>query len=208
MHEESLTKNTKRVLEKLATSGLTKNFYLAGGTALALYFGHRFSIDLDWFAEHFHYTRSFRLRLEKLGHLTIDSESDDTFNGALDNVKISFFRYPYPLIMPKNKYKKNIFLASLADIAAMKLEAVSRRGSYKDFIDIYFLLEQFSLKELLGFVRKKFANIDYNEVHLLKALVYFEDAKGTVMPKLIKPVSWEKVVETISNKVEEYLKNL
>lgn len=208
MHEESITKNTKSVLESLATVGITKDFYLAGGTALALYFGHRFSVDLDWFAEKFQYTSSFRFRLEKLGNLSINSESGDTFNGALNDVKISFFGYPYPLIASKKQYKENIFLAGLPDIAAMKLEAVSCRGSYKDFIDIYFLLEQFSLGELLGFVRKKFANLDYNEAHLLKALTYFDDAKGTAMPELIKPVSWQKITEDISRKVGEYLKNL
>lgn len=208
MHEESVTKNTKSVLELLANVGITKDFYLAGGTALALYFGHRFSVDLDWFAEEFLYTARFRRELEKLGNLSVDSESEYTFNGALNDVKLSFFKYPYPLIALKRQYRENIFLAGLPDIAVMKLEAVSRRGSYKDFVDIYFLLEQFSLGELLGFVRKKFVNLDYNEAHLLKSLTYFNDAEGTVMPKFIKPVSWHKITETISSKVEEYLKNL
>jgi len=205
MHEESLTQNTKSVLDTLSTAGFIKNFYLAGGTALALYFGHRFSIDLDWFSEKFHYTPSFRHQLEKLGRLSVDSESENTFNGALNGVKISFFEYPYPLISPKKKYKRNIYLAGLSDVAAMKLEAIGRRGSYKDFIDVYFLLKHYSLKELLGFVRKKFANLDYNEIHLLKALTYFEDAKNTAMPKLIKPVSWLEVKKDISEKVKNFL---
>jgi len=139
MHEESLTKNTKSVLETLGASGIVKNFYLAGGSALALYFGHRFSVDLNWFAEKFRYTPSFRQQLEKLGKIEIDSESKNTFNGALNGVKISFLEYPYPLIESKEQYGKNIYLASVPDIAAMKLEAVSSWGSYKDFIDIYFL---------------------------------------------------------------------
>ena len=88
----------------------------------------------------------------------------------------------------------------------MKFEAVGRRGSYKDFIDVYFLLERYSLGELLDFVRKKFTGLDYNEIHLLKALTYFEDAKGTAMPELIKPVSWPEVTETISQKVKDYLR--
>ena len=56
MHENTLIKNTKHVLESLNQTGLTKDFYLAGGSALALYYGHRFSVDLDWFAESFSYT--------------------------------------------------------------------------------------------------------------------------------------------------------
>lgn len=208
MHEKALTKNTKSVLSTLNASGTVKNFYLAGGTALALYFGHRFSIDLDWFAEKFDYTPIFRRQLEKFGKLSIDSESKNTFNGALNGVKISFFKYPYPLMSPKSRYKKNIFLAGIPDIAAMKMEAIGSRGSYKDFIDVYFLLQKYSLEELLGFVRKKFANVDYNEAHLLKTLTYFEDAKGTPKPKLIKQVSWRQVTGTIRRNVKTYLKNL
>lgn len=205
MHQEALTKNTKSVLDAIGDSGIAKDFYLAGGTALALYFGHRFSVDLDWFAEKFDYTPIFRSRLGKLGKLSIDSESEKTFNGALNGVRISFFEYPYPLIAPKNKYKENIYLAGIPDIAAMKLETIGSRGSYKDFIDVYFLLQKYSLKETLGFVRKKFVNIDYNEAHLLKALTYFKDAKGTPKPKMIQIVAWEKIVKTIESKVKNYL---
>ncbi len=208
MHEEVLTKNTKSVLNALNASGIIKNFYLAGGTALALYFGHRFSIDLDWFAEKFDYTLSFRRQLEKLGKLGIDNESKNTFNGALNGVKLSFFEYPYPLIAAKSKYKENVYVAGIPDIAAMKMETIGTRGSYKDFIDIYFLLQNYSLEDILGFVRQKFTNIDYNEAHLLKALTYFKDAKGTAMPQLIKQVSWQEVTSAIRRNVETYLKNL
>lgn len=208
MREEVLTKNTESVLNALDASGVIRNFYLAGGTALALYFGHRFSIDLDWFAEKFDYTPSFRRQLEKLGKLGIDSESKNTFNGALNGVKLSFFEYPYSLIAPKSRYKENVYVAGIPDIAAMKLETIGSRGSYKDFIDIYFLLQNYSLEDILGFVRQKFTNIDYNEAHLLKALTYFEDAKGTTAPQLIKQVSWQEVTSAIRRKVEAYLKNL
>ena len=208
MHEETLTQNTKSVLDALGASGVSKDFYLAGGTALALYFGHRFSVDLDWFAEKFEYNLSFRRSLEKLGKLGIDSESENTFNGALNDVKISFFEYPYPLIAPRERHRENVSLAGLPDIAAMKLEAIGTRGSYKDFIDVYFLLQRYSIEELLSFVRKKFANLDYNETHLLKALTYFEDATGTEMPKLVSQVSWQEVTNTIRRKVGDYVKKL
>ncbi len=205
MRKEAITKNTKSVLDAISESGIAKDFYLAGDTAPALYFGHRFSVDLDWFAEKFDYNLFFRKKLENLGKLGIDSESKKTFNGALNGVKISFFEYPYPLISPKSKYKENVYLAGIPDIAVMKLEAVSSRGSYKDFTDIYFLLQKYSLKGMLGFLRKKFVNIDYNETHLLKALTYFEDVKGTAKPEMIKAVSWKKVTKTIREEVENYM---
>jgi predicted nucleotidyltransferase component of viral defense system len=207
MHQESLSKNTKSVLETLSKSEITKDFYLAGGTALALYLGHRFSVDLDWFSKDFNYNLSFRRKLETLGKLGIDSEAEDTFNGTLNGVKVSFFRYPYPLISQKTKYK-NFYIAGMPDIAVMKLEAISNRGGYKDFIDIYFLLQKYSLEEMLGFVRKKFTNIDYNEAHLLKSLTYFESAKNSPKPKLIKKVIWQEVTDTIKRKTEKYLQGL
>lgn len=205
MHPETLTQNTKSVLDAIDQSGIAKDFYLAGGTALALYFGHRFSVDLDWFSENFDYNIFFRRELEKLGKLGIDSELEKTFNGTLSGVKISFFEYPYPLIAPKTKYAQNVYLAGIPDIAAMKMEAVANRGSYKDFIDIYFLLQQYSLEDMLSFIRKKFSNIEYNEVHLLKALTYFEDAKNTPKPEMIENVNWEQVTKRIEKETQAYL---
>lgn len=206
MHTEALTKNTKSVLDAIGSSGIAKDFYLAGGTALALYLGHRFSVDLDWFAEKFDYTPSFRRRLEKIGQLGVDSESEKTFNGSLNGVKLSFFEYPYPLISPKTEYAKGAWLAGVPDIAVMKLEAIASRGSYKDFIDVYFLLQEYSLQDILGFVQKKFLGVDYNEAHLLKSLTYFQDAQGTAKPRLLREVPWGKVTKTIQDEVERYIK--
>ncbi len=207
MHQESLTKNTKRVLEALNKVSFIKRFYLAGGTALALYLGHRFSVDLDWFAENFSYTPNFRKKLSKAGNLSIDSESEKTLNGSLNGVKISFFEYPYPLIAPKTQYKNNIYLASKLDIAVMKLDAIASRGTYKDFFDIYFLLQEYDLETLLGFLKEKFTGIEYNEAHLVKSLTYFKDAKESQMPEMIKKASWEKVKENLTTTVKRYVKN-
>lgn len=208
MYEETLTKNTKRLLEALGRSGITKDFYLAGGTALALYLGHRLSIDLDWFSKDFTHNREFRRRLEQLGRLTVDSESEDTFNGSLSGVRISFFRYPYKLIFPKKKYKENIFLASEQDIACMKLDAIATRGTKKDFVDLHFLLEKYNIRELLSFLKRKYQGIEYNETHLLKSLVYFNDAEKTIMPKLLKPISWDEIKKDIQKKVSDFVKSL
>lgn len=206
MHEEALTQNTKSILESLDRAGLIKDFYLAGGTALALYYGHRFSIDLDWFSENFSYSPDFRKKLSELGKLSIDNEGEKTFNGVLNGVKISFFEYPYLLIFPKINYRDDIYLASRPDIAVMKLEAVARRGTYKDFLDLYFLLQEYSLDDLLSFLREKFVGIEYNETHLLKSLTYFEDAEKSEFPEMIKEVKWEEVKRTVVSAVEQYMK--
>lgn len=208
MYQESLTPSTARVLNAVAKSGLTKNFYLAGGTALALYFGHRFSIDLDWFSVVFNNSPEFAKALEGLGRLYVEYQSDHTFNGKLDDVRISFFQYPYKLIRSTKEYQQNIYLASIEDIAAMKMEAVSRRGSKKDFVDLYFLMQQYPFEELFNFVREKFAGIEYNEAHLLKSLVYFDDAEKTEMPKMIAKVNWPEIKTTIKSKVIAFMKGL
>lgn len=206
MHTEALTPHTKRVFESLGNASLTKGVYLAGGSALALYYGHRFSVDLDWFGRDFKYTTEFRRKLNSLGKLKVVSQSEDTFHGQLDGIEISFFRYPYKLLFAKKRYNRNIYLANLKDIAAMKMDAVATRGSKKDFIDMYFLLQNFSLKELISILPKKF-EIQYNAAHLLKALVYFKDAEKSQMPQMIKKVSWEEVKKGLAGIVEEYVKS-
>lgn len=95
------------------------------------------------------------------------------------------------------------FLAGIPDIAAMKMDAISSRGTYKDFIDLYFILQKYSLEEVFQFVRKKFINTEYNEAHLLKSLLYFKDVEKSVKPKMIIPREWEDVVLTIRKKVKQ-----
>lgn len=207
MHEEALDKNTKRLLEALSSAEIIKKFYLAGGTALAFYYGHRMSLDLDWFAQEFSNTPNFKKELSKLGKLTIDSQDEKTLNGNLNGVKISFFEYPYPLVSSTTLYKRNIKLAGKPDIAVMKLDAIATRGTYKDFIDIYFLLKEYSLEQMLEFLEKKFSDIEYNEIHLLKSLIYFKDAEKGEMPRMLKNISWENVKKTLKETVENYLKS-
>lgn len=204
MHTEALTSNTKRVLESLGDAALTKNVCLAGGTALALYYGHRFSVDLDWFGQEFKFTDKFRRKLSSAGKLKIISQAEDTFHGQLDGIEVSFFRYPYKLLFPKKKYNPNIYLVDEKDIACMKLDVIASRGSKKDFVDMYFLLHNFSLETLIGLMPKKF-KIEYNVTHLLKALTYFEDAERVPMPKMIKQVSWEEVKKFLLSSVEQYM---
>ncbi len=103
MHKETLSEKTRIVLEKIAL--IAKPFYLAGGTALALELGHRISVDLDFFSQALFPVSSLVSRLNALGDLKIEDQSDDTFNGSLDGVKISFFYYPYQLLFPTQEYK-------------------------------------------------------------------------------------------------------
>lgn len=204
MHKETISENTGIVLEKIAP--IATPFYLAGGTALALLFGHRISIDLDFFSENTFSISSLISQLNTLGKLKIENQSESTFNGLLDGVKISFFRYPYPLLFPTKKYD-DVELADERDIGAMKIQAISGRGSKKDFVDLFILLKKYSLKELIDFFHKKYEKFDYNQLHILKSLGYFYDADTDPEPTYISPINWNEVKKSIKNTVDEYLKS-
>ena len=205
MYEEILKQKTKLVFSKIAKIKAINSFYLAGGTALALQLGHRESIDLDWFSEKPFSTKDLKKELSKLGSLKIDSEEKDTLNCSLDNVKLSFFEYPYKVLFPFIKYK-GTQIADFRDIACMKLDTISSRGSKKDFADLYFLLKKIPLEDFLKLFNKKYKGIEYNKLHLLKSFVYFKDAEEEPMPKIIKKISWKEIKENISKKVKNISK--
>lgn len=206
MFEQSISSETKLVLEKIVQSGLADNFYLGGGTALAIELGHRQSIDLDWFSESDFSNGTIKEKLSGLGRLEIVGEEDGTLNAVLDGVKITFLRYRYQLLFPTVEFEK-IQLADERDIAAMKIDAASSRGSKKDFIDLYFLLKKYTLSELIGFFEQKYEGIEYNKLHILKSLVYFEDADSEPMPIMIQSADWKAMREIIQNKVNELMES-
>jgi len=205
MHQEVLNQKTKRFLEKINKTEILGNFYLAGGTALALQIGHRKSLDLDWFSKKSFLLGDLKNKLKIFGKLKIEEEEKDTLNCILNGTKVSFFEYPYKTLFPFINYKKNIKLADKRDIACMKIDALSSRGSKKDFIDFYFLLREFSLKQLLNLFDKKYKDIKYNHLHILKSLTYFKEAEKQPMPLMLKEIDWEIVKKEIIKKIKSYL---
>ncbi|MDP3991271.1 MAG: nucleotidyl transferase AbiEii/AbiGii toxin family protein [Candidatus Nealsonbacteria bacterium] len=204
MYSQTITKSTAAVLEKIAGVSAFANFYLAGGTALALQLGHRVSVDLDLFSPDRFSNADLKKTLASLGKFEVSGESQGTINGILDNVKASFFYYDYKLLFPFVDFQK-VRLADERDIAAMKISAVSSRGSRKDFIDIYFLLEKYALGELVAFFESKYKNIKYNKLHILKSLTYFEEADNEPMPKMLKSAEWGNVKEKIVKEANRLL---
>jgi len=204
MHEETLSEETKKVFDLINKD--VGSFYLAGGTALALQFGHRISVDLDFFSKVDFKTQDIIENLKKLGHLEIDNQSETTINGSLNNVKISFFKLPYKLLFPSIQYN-DVEVADARDIAAMKILAISSRGSKKDFVDLFFLLQKYSLAEMLDFFHQKYTDYDYNTLHILKSLIYFEDADLDAEPIYIVKTNWITVKDFITKIVDKYLRN-
>lgn len=204
MFAETIGSETKRVLGKIAASRIAEDFYLAGGTALAIQLGHRKSMDLDWFSAAKFLNADLKEKLSKLGGFELTGEDKGTIHGILDGVRVSFLHYGYKLLFSLLDFE-NIKLADERDIAAMKVDAVSSRGSRKDFIDIYFLLEKYPLAELIVFFEEKYAGIKYNKLHILKSLTFFEDAENEPMPMLIKSVEWEEVKKKTTDETNKIL---
>lgn len=195
MHLETLAPATSILLKRLENERFLSSFYLAGGTALALYYGHRQSVDLDWFSKDAINTKALIKKLSAIGNFELLNEETNTLEGYLDKVKVSFMTYPYPLLNKKNKLFKKVFLASALDIATMKLSAISGRNTKKDFIDLYWYLqvEKTDLTSLFAKMKKKFSGTQYDMLHVYKSLVYFKEAETQPMPIMLAKISWEKV---------------
>ncbi|MFA6159462.1 MAG: nucleotidyl transferase AbiEii/AbiGii toxin family protein [Parcubacteria group bacterium] len=201
MYPEAINQKTQCVFHKIKQTKFIADFYLAGGTALAIYLGHRESIDLDFFSQKEFSLARIKKELSTLGSFTLISEEEGTLHGLLDEVKLSFFCYPYPMLFPFVNFEK-VSLADERDIASMKIDAISSRGSKKDFVDLYFLLEKYSLEELLSFFEKKYSQIKFNRLHILKSLIFFNDAQIEPDPIMLKNISWDKIRNGIEKNVE------
>jgi hypothetical protein len=156
--------------------GRDEGFYLAGGTALALQIGHRDSVDFDFFKPDAFDTALLLDRLtEAFPSLSIVKVQDERNTLSLvvsESIKMSFMRYPYQLLRPLVR-ADHLDLADIADIACMKLSAITGRGTTKDYVDLYFILQRIPLKELLALCFVKLPTLD--RALVLKALVYFDD---------------------------------
>lgn len=182
-----------------------KDFYLSGGTALALQIGHRDSVDFDFFKEVEIDTQKLFNHLEeffKEHHLLKVQEERNTLGLIIDDsVKLSFFGYKYKLIK-ELVCEENFNLASIEDIGCMKLSAITGRASNKDYIDLYYILQKIRLTDLLDKASEKFPDIDRNLI--LKSLVYFEDVHlEPIMFKNNNHVDFEEVKNFLEAKVKE-----
>ena len=204
MHIETLAPATKKLLLSFNNVDFLKEYYLAGGTALALHYGHRQSIDLDWFTKKSINVPVLAKSVSKFGKFTLVNESENTLEGILQKVKISFMTYPYTLL------KKPILLDSIRvahpyDIATMKIGAITGRNTKKDFIDLYVFLqrEKVCLDQVIGWYTKKAKGIVVDEYHIYKSLTYFREANNDAMPKMFEPLVWETVKKFFVSEVKK-----
>ena len=203
LHLEILPEEQQRLLTLLSEETFIKDFYLAGDTGLALYLGHRQSFDFDFFIPTDFDTSQIVNILTGLGKYERGNEEKNTINGLLNGVRVSFLGYKYDIIDEFSHYQR-IRLAGIRDIASMKLEAITGRGSKKDFVDMYFLLNHFTLEQIFSFHALKYGVGLNNQYHHLKSLVYFADADPEAMPLMTTPLNWDKVKATIRICVDKF----
>ena len=177
-------------------------FNLVGGTALALQIGHRISIDLDLFTYEEYDGAEILQILQSWGELDLLVNKPPFLQVRLDDVKIDFLKFPYHFVQNYTEIE-GVRLVSIENIAVMKLLAIARRGVKKDFFDLYFILERYSIDQIIIKFETLLPHVDL--FHILKSLTYFDDAEPDGDPKMLIKTSWTQVKKIISEKVNTYL---
>ncbi len=183
-----------------------KDFSLVGGTALSLLYGHRKSVDLDFFSNKPFENANIIKALKNKFHKKFVMEEKPPRFGIfcfIDEVKIDIIRHPYPLIRPQQNIE-NMRLFSTEDIIAMKVQAILGRGKKKDFWDIAELLQHFSVADFIRFHKEKYATQNLL-ITVPQAITYFVDAEESEDPISLKNQTWKGVQKFINRKVNEYL---
>lgn len=204
----------KSLLAKLAAAGIFKQFYLAGGTGLALLLAHRRSVDLDFFSSgnrlDFEGRRSLFSSLKPLPGWRLIEAKDGTVHGQVGRIRVSFFWFDAPLVKPIVR-RGRIRIASLEDIGLMKIGAIIGRGSRKDFVDLHEICQQIPLSRLLNLGSRKFKDSRDFTLQALKALIFFEDAEKEPPVVAAKPFDWGRLkaffVRDVQVLTQRYLKH-
>lgn len=199
----SIGPHTLELLKSLSELPSLSQTRLVGGTALALQYGHRMSVDLDFFGT-VHVSEDTLLNeLRTVGQVSNYSHPSPKMHFCLiDNVKIDIVDYSaYPWI-DNAVLEDSIRLASPADIAAMKINAIEGRGSKKDFIDLYELLHHYSMDEILNFYSLKYP--EHSIFRAMMSMSYFEDADSQISPKTFNLPDWKTMKEYIISVVSAY----
>jgi hypothetical protein len=204
-HREVLVPEQEAALGQLGSWMSDSQFYLAGGTAVALHLGHRQSVDLDWFTNQG--ISDPMVLAQRLREAGIPFETSDiargTLHGSVSGVRVSILEFSYPMLGPLVTWSENgSQLACLDDLACMKLSALAQRGAMKDFLDIYALgLRHRPLSDLLQLYKRKFSVGDLG--HLLYSLAYFEEADRERMPRMLWDTNWPQIRKTIQEWVKD-----
>ena len=196
LHLETIEPETLALLRRIQSHPALAETRLVGGTALALQLGHRVSVDLDIFGK-WDYAEGLDVALSTAGRVVRES---GTQNGKMafyyiDDVKVDCVSYEMYRWLDPAIEEEGVRLAAVRDIAAMKINAVTNRGTRKDFVDVARLLGDYPLDEIFGWYRMKYP--DANPALAMRSLSYFVDAETMPMPRMLVPFDWEAAKDRI-----------
>lgn len=199
---QTVLPDTLELLRTLMMQPLLKEMRLVGGTSLALQYGHRRSVDLDFFGKTTEDIDELTEMMNRCANEVIRGNCTKRIKAYyLNKVKVDVVNYNYKWI-DDPVIEDGLRLASPKDIAAMKVNAVMGRGTKKDFVDVYFLLKHYSFEEMIQFYLQKYT--DGSEYRALLSMTYFSDADPQPMPLMFQPVEWSVIKDEIRHQVEIY----
>lgn len=205
LHKETVDRNLLELIEKLQSDVMLKYFVLVGVTALALQIGHRVSIDIDFFSRDDFNPRELLEHLEQHYGFREQYRRKNTLKGIVNGISVDLLRHNYEYVVTP-KSSEGITMAGKQDIAAMKVNAIAGNGTrIKDFIDIYFLLKDFSFGDIIGFYKTKYKA--RNDFHVMKSLTYFDEIVKEAWPKMVleKSLTFEQLTGEIIRHRDDYL---
>ncbi|MDD2632114.1 MAG: nucleotidyl transferase AbiEii/AbiGii toxin family protein [Bacteroidales bacterium] len=201
LHTETVDGATLELIRQLQADPVLEGFVLVGGTALSLQIGHRISIDIYFFTRNDFDAQQLLQHLEQKYQFREQYRHINTLKGIVNGVFVDFITHNYHMIKP-NEHIEKITMASRPDIAAMKVNAIAGNGTrVKDFVDIYFLLKEFSFSEIISFYKLKYNG--RNDFHAIKSLTYFDDVNEAEWPRMVleKDLTLKKLKETLISKM-------
>ena len=203
--DEKRCKLLKRITENVSIP----EYYMIGGTALSLQMGLRESFDFDFCVPAQFNNELLLEELGKIGEVKVKQNQSGTCDVILNGVQVSFFYYPNKIIneLVKPQEMPKLRMASILDIAIMKIVAIGGRGAKKDFFDLYNIINKcrISIKELAeGLIEKCGSKTNY--VNIIMGLSYFEDAEQEILPKTFVEYNWEEIKEFFINYQKEFKK--
>ena len=201
LHFDTLPSGTLGLLKELSGHPALQRFSLVGGTALALRFGHRRSIDFDFFTpEPFDVTELADTLAHEVPQFEVSGVNPVGINGHIGALKVDFVSYRYPLLAEPETVD-DIRMFSLADIVGMKLSAITNRGARKDFYDLHMLIRHLGVDSLIDIYQTKYPKHD--PMIVLRSMIYFDDAEDDNDPELLLNQEWDDVKTEIEEAVKQ-----
>jgi hypothetical protein len=205
LHLATVEPRTISLLEQIQAIPAFSGYRLVGGTALALIMGHRKSVDLDLFCYGSFNSDIVVESLRTNSFVITGLQISEVYAGGyIEGIKVDFVKEFDNWLKPARQAGK-ILLADMEDLAPMKLKAVTKRGRKRDFVDLYYLLQHFSVSELLALYKRRTGQEEI--IHVITSMTYFEDAENDEMPYMVtKDPDWNSMKQKIKDEVLNYMK--